>query len=248
MNRDGSGFASVAQARRDIQSPQWAPDNTGSIFFITIRRTKIGFSTPRQLKEVARPLAPDEPYGGGSYSVSRTALSFIADAPIIPATSRLHQRACAFSPLSQELLTAESSRPRRGEFGTNLQRTSAKFMAGLFSRPVRSFQEISLSGIHGRPFAITRPPSISEKQVGFHGYCAYTKPRGSTSYGEIANSFISYPGDDLTISTRRRRRRRQGYIDTNISMSRRSGRGVLTAWTIEQPPVPRSRALYRHQL
>src|SRR5260370_1670155 len=77
MNRDGSGSRSVtAQLDRALQSPQWAPDNTGIYFLYNDQGdTKIGFSTPdgnfkKLADHVVSCTIPSRP---ASFSASHTA-------------------------------------------------------------------------------------------------------------------------------------------------------------------------------
>ncbi len=76
MNRDGSGARSVTdKLDRDIQSPRWAPDNSGVYFLYDDQGdTKIGFSTPDgSFKKIAdHAVSGNSASGGGFFSLSRT--------------------------------------------------------------------------------------------------------------------------------------------------------------------------------
>src|SRR5579859_6908289 len=78
MNRDGSGSHSISvKLDRDIQGPQWAPDNSGVYFQYNDQGdTKIGFCSPDgNCKKIADHVASaTSAYGGGSFSIGRTGL------------------------------------------------------------------------------------------------------------------------------------------------------------------------------
>ena len=78
MNRDGTGSHSLSdKLDRDIQGPQWAPDNSGVFFqYADQGDTKIGFcSSDGICKKIADHVASTTSAGGGgSFSVARTGL------------------------------------------------------------------------------------------------------------------------------------------------------------------------------
>src|SRR5260370_929568 len=79
MNRDGSGSRSLSdKLDRDVQDPQWAPDNTGVYFrYDDQGDTKIGFYSvvDGAFKKIADHLASTTGAGGsGTFSLSRTGM------------------------------------------------------------------------------------------------------------------------------------------------------------------------------
>src|SRR5438067_2655828 len=78
VNRDGTGSHSLSDnLDRDIQGPEWAPDNSGVFFqYADQGDTKIGFcSTDGNCKKIADHVASTtSAYGGGSFSIARTGL------------------------------------------------------------------------------------------------------------------------------------------------------------------------------
>src|SRR6266436_5987628 len=76
MNRDGSGSRSLSdKLDRDIQSPEWAPDNSGIYFLYNDQGdTKIGLSSPDgNFKKIAdHVVSGTGASSGGSFSVSHT--------------------------------------------------------------------------------------------------------------------------------------------------------------------------------
>ena len=248
MNRDGSGSRSVSdKLDRDVQSPQWAPDNSGVYFLYNENGdTKIGFASPDgKIKEkvTEHVVSGLSAYGGGSYSVSRTgALAFTFGRPDNPGDIAVYNNGAVrvLTAVNQELLQQkppgrveeiwyESSKDKRKIQGWIIQPPGFD--------PAKKYPLII--EIHGGPFGDYGDRFDFEKQVwASMGYVVlYTNPRGSTSYGEEFANLIhhAYPGDDFDdLNSGVDAVVAKGYIDTNnLFVTGGSGGGVLTAWTIE---------------
>jgi dipeptidyl aminopeptidase/acylaminoacyl peptidase len=256
MNRDGSGSHSIAdKLDRDIQSPQWAPDNSGIYFQYNDQGdTKIGFSTPDgNYKKIADHVASaTSAYGGGSYSVSRTgAVAFTFGRPDNPGDIAVSNNGAVrvLTAVNQELL--QQKVPGRVEEISYESSKDKRKMQGWIVQPPGfdpSKKYPLILEIHGGPFGDYGDRFDFEKQVwASMGYVVlYTNPRGSTSYGEeFANSIHhAYPGDDFDdLNSGVDAVVAKGYIDTNnLFVTGGSGGGVLTAWTIEHTPRFRAAA------
>jgi dipeptidyl aminopeptidase/acylaminoacyl peptidase len=247
MNRDGSASHSISdKLDRDIQSPEWAPDNSGIYFLYNDQGdTKIGFSSPDgTFKKIAEHVASGTgASGGGSFSISRTgSIAFTygrTDNPGDIAISTMGAMKVLTS-LNQELLQQkvpghveeiwyESSKDKRKIQGWIIQPPGFD--------PSKKYPLIL--EIHGGPFSNYGDRFDFEKQVwASMGYVVlYTNPRGSTSYGEEFANLIhhAYPGDDFDdLNSGVDAVVAKGYIDTNnLFVTGGSGGGVLAAWTIE---------------
>jgi dipeptidyl aminopeptidase/acylaminoacyl peptidase len=247
MNRDGSASHSISdKLDRDIQSPQWAPDNSGIYFLYNDQGdTKIGFASPDgAIKKIAdHVVSGTSAYGGGSFSVSRTgSIAFTYGRTDNPGDIAISTSGAmkVLTSLNQELLqqkvpghveeiSYESSKDKRKIQGWIVQPPGFD--------PSKKYPLIL--EIHGGPFGDYGDRFDFEKQVwAAMGYVVlYTNPRGSTSYGEEFANLIhhAYPGDDFDdLNSGVDAVIAKGYIDTNnLFVTGGSGGGVLTAWTIE---------------
>jgi len=247
MNRDGSASHSVSdKLDRDIQSPEWAPDNSGIYFLYNDQGdTKIGFSSPDgNFKKIAdHVVSGTSAYGGGSFSISRTgSIAFTYGRPDNPGdiaisiSGAMRVLTAVNSELLQqkvpghvEEISYESSKDKRKIQGWIIQPPTFD--------PSKKYPLIL--EIHGGPFGDYGDRFDFEKQVwAAMGYVVlYTNPRGSTSYGEEFANLIhhAYPGDDFDdLNSGVDAVVAKGYIDTNnLFVTGGSGGGVLTAWTIE---------------
>jgi acylaminoacyl-peptidase len=247
MNRDGSGAHSVTdKLDRDIQSPRWAPDNSGIYFLYDDQGdTKIGFTTPDgNFKKIAdHAVSSNSASGGGYFSVSRTGtVAFTYGRPDNPGDIAVSTSGAmrVLTAINQELLQQkppcrveeiwyESSKDKRKIQGWIIQPPNFD--------PAKKYPLIL--EIHGGPFGDYGDRFDFEKQVwAALGYVVlYTNPRGSTSYGEEFANLIhhAYPGDDFDdLNSGVDAVVAKGYIDTNnLFVTGGSGGGVLTAWTIE---------------
>jgi acylaminoacyl-peptidase len=247
MNRDGSGSHSVTdKLDRDIQSPRWAPDNSGIYFLYDDQGdTKIGFSTTDgNFKKIAdHAVTSNSASGGGFFSVSRTGtVAFTYGRPDNPGDIAVSTNGAmrVLTSINQELLQQkppgrveemwyESSKDKRKIQGWIIQPPNFD--------PAKKYPLIL--EIHGGPFGDYGDRFDFEKQVwAALGYVVlYTNPRGSTSYGEEFANLIhhAYPGDDFDdLNSGVDALVAKGYIDTNnLFVTGGSGGGVLTAWTIE---------------
>jgi dipeptidyl aminopeptidase/acylaminoacyl peptidase len=247
MNRDGSASHSISdKLDRDIQSPEWAPDNSGIYFLYNDQGdTKIGFSSPDStFKKIAEHVASGTgASGGGSFSISRTgSIAFTYGRTDNPGDIAISTMGAikVLTSLNQELLQQkvpghveeiwyESSKDKRKIQGWIIQPPGFD--------PSKKYPLIL--EIHGGPFSNYGDRFDFEKQVwASMGYVVlYTNPRGSTSYGEEFANLIhhAYPGDDFDdLNSGVDAVVAKGYIDTNnLFVTGGSGGGVLTAWTIE---------------
>jgi len=247
MNRDGSGSRSLSdKLDRDIQSPEWAPDNSGVyVQYDDQGDTKIGFCTPDgNCKKIADHVASSTSAGGeGSFSVSRTGvIAYTYGLPDVPGDIALNDRGAmkVLTSVNQELFAQkklghveeiwyESSKDKRKIQGWIMQPPDFD--------PAKKYPLILQ--IHGGPFSDYGDRFDFEKQVwAAMGYVVlYTNPRGSTSYGEEFANLIhhAYPGDDFyDMDSGVDAVIAKGYIDANnLFVTGGSGGGVLTCWTIE---------------
>jgi len=248
MNRDGTGSHSISdKLDRDIQAPQWAPDNTGVYFqYDDQGDTKIGFcSTEGVCKKTADFVtSTTSSYGfGGSFSLAHTGLIAMtygrADEPGDIAI--LDKGAMkVLTSLNQELF-AQKKPGHVEEIWYESSKDKRKIEGWIVHPP--DFDATKkyplILEIHGGPFADYGPRFDLEKQVWASlGYVVlYTNPRGSTSYGEEFANLIhhAYPGDDFDdLNSGVDAVVAKGYIDTNnLFVTGGSGGGVLTCWTIE---------------
>jgi dipeptidyl aminopeptidase/acylaminoacyl peptidase len=247
MNRDGTGSHSISdKLDRDIESPEWAPDNSGLYFLYDDQGdTKIGFLSPDgNLKKISDHVASTlAAGGGGSFSVSRTGLLAFTygrtDFPGDIAISNVGGMKVLTS-LNQELL--EQKKPGHvEEISYESSKDNRKIQGWIIQPP--DFDPAKkyplMLQIHGGPFADYGDRFDFEKQVwASMGYVVlYTNPRGSTSYGEEFANLIhhAYPGDDFyDLNSGVDAVIAKGYIDTNnLFVTGGSGGGVLTCWVIE---------------
>jgi dipeptidyl aminopeptidase/acylaminoacyl peptidase len=247
MNRDGTGSHSISdKLDRNIESPEWAPDNSGLYFLYDDQGdTKIGFLSPDgNLKKISDHVASTlAAGGGGSFSVSRTGLLAFTygrtDFPGDIAISNVGGMKVLTS-LNQELL--EQKKPGHvEEISYESSKDNRKVQGWIIQPP--DFDPAKkyplMLQIHGGPFADYGDRFDFEKQVwASMGYVVlYTNPRGSTSYGEEFANLIhhAYPGDDFyDLNSGVDAVIAKGYIDTNnLFVTGGSGGGVLTCWVIE---------------
>ncbi len=247
MNRDGSGSHSISdKLDRDIQSPQWAPDNSGIYFLYNDQGdTKIGLSSPDgNFKKIAdHVVSGTGASSGGSFSVSHTGtIAFTygrTDNPddIAVSTSGAMK---VLTSLNQELLQQKVP-GRVQEIWYESSKDKRKIQGWIIQPPGfdPSKKYPLILEIHGGPFSDYGDRFDFEKQVwAAMGYVVlYTNPRGSTSYGEEFANLIhhAYPGDDFDdLNSGVDAVVARGYIDSNnLFVTGGSGGGVLTAWTIE---------------
>ena len=247
MNRDGSGSRSISEKLdRDIQSPQWAPDNSGIYFLYNDQGdTKIGFSSPDgNFKKIAdHVVSGTGASSGGSFSVSRTGtIAFTYGRTDNPGDIAISASGAmkVLTSLNQELLQQKVP-GRVEEIWYESSKDKRKIQGWIIQPPGfdPSKKYPLILEIHGGPFSDYGDRFDFEKQVwAAMGYVVlYTNPRGSTSYGEEFANLIhhAYPGDDFDdLNSGVDAVVAKGYIDTNnLFVTGGSGGGVLTAWTIE---------------
>jgi dipeptidyl aminopeptidase/acylaminoacyl peptidase len=247
MNRDGSGSHSVTdKLDRDIQSPQFAPDNSGVYFLYNDQGdTKLGFASPDgATKKLADHVtSATSAYGGGSFSVARNgSIAFTYGRPDNPGDIAVFTNAGmrVLTSVNQELL--QQKVPGRVEEIRYPSSKDKREIQGWIIQPPGfdpSKKYPLILEIHGGPFGDYGDRFDFEKQVwAAMGYVVlYTNPRGSTSYGEEFANLIhhAYPGDDFyDMNSGVDAVVAKGYIDTNnLYVTGGSGGGVLTCWTIE---------------
>lgn len=247
MNRDGSNSHSLSdKLDRDVQDPQWAPDNSGVFFrYDDQGDSKIGFySVEGVLKKIADHVASTTNAGGsGTFSPSHAGLIALTygrtDNPGDIAISNMGALKVLTS-LNQELLAQEKP-GHVEEFSFESSKDNRKIQGWIVHPP--DFDPTKkyplVLEIHGGPFADYGDRFDFEKQVlASKGYVVlYINPRGSTSYGEDFANLIhhAYPGDDFyDLNSGVDAVIAKGYVDTNnLFVTGGSGGGVLTCWTIE---------------
>ena len=247
MSRDGTNPHSLSdKLDRDVQDPQWAPDNSGVFFrYDDQGDSKIGFyPVEGVLKKIADHLASTTGAGGsGTFSLSHTGLIALTygrtDNPGDIAISNMGALKVLTS-LNQELLAQEKP-GHVEEFSFESSKDNRKIQGWIVHPP--DFDPTKkyplVLEIHGGPFADYGDRFDFEKQVlASRGYVVlYINPRGSTSYGEDFANLIhhAYPGDDFyDLNSGVDAVIAKGYIDTNnLFVTGGSGGGVLTCWTIE---------------
>lgn len=247
MNRDGSGSHSLSdKLDRDIQSPQWAADNSGVyVQYNDQGDTKIGFCTPDgNCKKIADHVAGStSAYGGGSFSVSRTGvIAYTYGVPDVPGDVAVNDRGAmkVLTSVNQELF-AQKKPGHVEEIWYDSSKDKRKIQGWIVQPPDfdPSKKYPLILEIHGGPFGDYGDRFDFEKQIwASMGYVVlYTNPRGSTSYGEEFANLIhhAYPGDDFyDMDSGVDAVIAKGYIDTNnLFVTGGSGGGVLTCWTIE---------------
>ena len=247
MNRDGSGSHSLSDTRdRDIQDPQWAPDNSGVFFrYDDQGDSKIGFySVDGVFKKTADHLASGLGAGSsGAFSLSHTGMIALTygrpDNPGDIAISNMGAMKVLTS-LNQELFAQEKP-GHVEEISFESSKDNRKIQGWIVHPPDfdPSKKYPLVLQIHGGPFSDYGDRFDFEMQVyAAKGYVVlYTNPRGSTSYGEEFANLIhhAYPGDDFyDLNSGVDAVIAKGYIDTNnLFVTGGSGGGVLTCWTIE---------------
>jgi acylaminoacyl-peptidase len=247
MNRDGTNPHSLSdKLDRDVQDPQWAPDNSGVYFHYDDQGdSKIGFSSvDGTFKKIADHLASTTGAGGsGTFSLARTGMIALTygrpDNPGDVAISNMGAMKVLTS-LNQELL-AQNKPGHVEEISFESSKDNHKIQGWIVHPP--DFDPAKkyplVLEIHGGPFADYGDRFDFEKQVlASRGYVVlYVNPRGSTSYGEEFANLIhhAYPGDDFyDLNSGVDAVIAKGYIDTNnLFVTGGSGGGVLTCWTIE---------------
>src|SRR6267154_157096 len=247
MSRDGTNPHSLSdKLDRDVQDPQWAPDNSGVFFrYDDQGDSKIGFyPVEGVVKKIADHLASTTGAGGsGTFSLSHTGLIALTygrtDNPGDIAISNMGALKVLTS-LNQELLAQEKP-GHVEEFSFESSKDNRKIQGWIVHPP--DFDPTKkyplVLEIHGGPFADYGDRFDFEKQVlASRGYVVlYINPRGSTSYGEDFANLIhhAYPGDDFyDLNSGVDAVVAKGYIDTNnLFVTGGSGGGVLTCWTIE---------------
>jgi acylaminoacyl-peptidase len=247
MNRDGSGSRSLSdKLDRDIQSPQWAADNSGVyVQYNDQGDTKIGFCTPDgNCKKIADHVAGSlSAYGGGYFSVSRAGvIAYTHGVPDVPGDVAVNDRGAMkiLTSVNQELFTQKKP-GHVEEIWYDSSKDKRKIQGWIVHPP--DFDPAKkyplILEIHGGPFGDYGDRFDFEKQVwASMGYVVlYTNPRGSTSYGEEFANLIhhAYPGDDFyDMDSGVDAVIAKGYIDpNNLFVTGGSGGGVLTCWTIE---------------
>jgi dipeptidyl aminopeptidase/acylaminoacyl peptidase len=247
MNRDGSGSRSLSdKLDRDIQSPEWAPDNSGVyVQYDDQGDTKIGFYTPDgNFKKIADHVASSTSAGGeGSFSVSRTGvIAYTYGLTDVPGDIALNDRGAmkVLTSVNQELF-AQKKLGHVEEIWYESSKDKRKIQGWIMLPP--DFDPAKkyplILQIHGGPFSDYGDRFDFEKQVwAAMGYVVlYTNPRGSTSYGEEFANLIhhAYPGDDFyDMDSGVDAVIAKSYIDANnLFVTGGSGGGVLTCWTIE---------------
>ncbi|HWT87767.1 MAG TPA: prolyl oligopeptidase family serine peptidase, partial [Candidatus Angelobacter sp.] len=194
MNRDGSNSHSLSdKLDRDVQDPQWAPDNSGVFFrYDDQGDSKIGFyPVEGVVKKIADHLASTTGAGGsGTFSLSHTGLIALTygrtDNPGDIAISNMGALKVLTS-LNQELLAQEKP-GHVEEFSFESSKDNRKIQGWIVHPP--DFDPTKkyplVLEIHGGPFADYGDRFDFEKQVlASRGYVVlYINPRGSTSYGE----------------------------------------------------------------
>lgn len=247
MNRNGTGSHSISdKLDRDIQSPEWAPDNSGVYFLYNDQGdTKIGFLSPDgAFKKITDHVASGTSAGGGgSFSLSHSGvLAFTYGRTDIPGDVAVNNMGAmkVLTSLNQELL--DQKKPGHVEEIHYKSSKDARDIEGWIIQPPdfdANKKYPLILEIHGGPFGDYGDRFDFEKQVwaGMGYVVLYTNPRGSTSYGEEFANLIhhAYPGDDFyDLNSGVDAVIAKGYIDTNnLFVSGGSGGGVLTAWTIE---------------
>src|SRR5438094_6583035 len=248
MNRDGTNSHSLSdKLDRDIQDPQWAPDNSGVYFrYDDQGDSKLGFYPVAGgvSKKIAEHLASTLGAGGsGTFSLSGTGVIALTygrpDNPGDIAISNMGAMKVLTS-LNQELLT-QNKPGHVEEISFESSKDNRKIQGWIVHPPDfdPSKKYPLVLEIHGSPFADYGYRFDFENQVwASMGYVVlYTNPRGSTSYGEEFANLIhhAYPGDDFDdLNSGVDAVIAKGYIDTNnLYVTGGSGGGVLTAWTIE---------------
>jgi len=247
MNRDGTNSHSLSdKLDRDVQDPQWAPDNSGVFFrYDDQGDSKIGFyPVDGAFKKIADHLASTTGAGGsGTFSVSHAGtIAFTygrTDNPGDIAISNMGAMKVLTS-LNQELL-AQNKPGHVEEISFESSKDNRKIQGWIVHPP--DFDPTKkyplVLEIHGGPFADYGDRFDFEKQVlASRGYVVlYVNPRGSTSYGEDFANLIhhAYPGDDFyDLNSGVDAVIAKGYVDTNsLFVTGGSGGGVLTCWTIE---------------
>ena len=247
MNRNGTNSHSISDKLDwDIQSPEWAPDNSGVYFLYNDQGdTKIGFLSPDgAFKKISDHVASaTSAYGGGSFSVSHSGvLAFTYGRTDIPGDVAVNSMGAmkVLTSLNQELL--DQKKPGHVEEIHYKSSKDGRDIEGWIVQPPdfdANKKYPLILEIHGGPFGDYGDRFDFEKQVwaGMGYVVLYTNPRGSTSYGEEFANLIhhAYPGDDFAdLNSGVDAVIAKGYIDTNnLFVTGGSGGGVLTAWTIE---------------
>src|SRR5258707_4126937 len=246
MNRDGSASHSVSDKRdRDIQSPEWAPENPGIKSLSNYQGdTKIGFSSPDgNFKKIAdHVVSGTSAYGGGSFSVSRTgSIAFTYGRPDNPGDIAISTSGAmrVLTAVNTELLQQKVP-GHVEEISYDSAKDKRKIQGWIIQPPTfdPSKKYPLILEIHGGPFGDYGDRFDFEKQVwAAMGYVVlYTNPRGSTSYGEEFANLIhhAYPGDDFDdLNSGVDAVVAKGYIDTNnLFVTGGRGSGLPTCWVI----------------
>ena len=248
MNIDGSKKREIkTNLDRSISSLRWAPDGKGVYFKSDNHGNgKIGYtSLSGKTKKIADNLGGTSigrPYGGGSYSMSKTGkIVYALSTPYHPADIGIFD-------------------------GRKVQRITNLNFDLLSNRDLGTVEDIwYTSSVDGRKIQgwIAKPPEFDKNKkypliVENHGgpisnygdrfspeillYSAsdyvvfYPNPRGSTSYGEEFGNLLyrNYPGEDFQdVMDGVDKLLQLGYIDkNNLFVTGGSAGGIMTAWII----------------
>src|SRR5260370_37084514 len=173
MNRDGSNAHSLSdKLDRDIQGPQWAPDNSGVFFrYDEHGDSKVGFySVDGAFKNIADHLASTLGAGGsGTFSLARTGMIALTyGRPDNPGDIAIFNNGAmkVLTSLNQELLAQEKR--RHVEVSTFESSKDNRKIQGWIGHPPDfdpSKKYPLVLEIHGGPFADYGDRFDFEKQV-----------------------------------------------------------------------------------
>ena len=248
MNSDGSGKKVIKTSLdRKISSLSWSADGKGLYYkYDNHGNGKIGYVTlSGKFKKIADNLGGTtigRPYGGGSYSMSRT------DNIVYTMTTPYHPADIAYfdGKKSNRLTKLNNDLLSNRDLGTINEiwyksSVDGRRIQGWIARPPGfnpSKKYPLIVENHGGPISNYgdrfSPEILLYTAAGYVVF--YPNPRGSTSYGEEFGNLLyrNYPGDDYhDVMDGVDRLLELGYIDkNNLFVTGGSAGGIMTAWIV----------------
>jgi acylaminoacyl-peptidase len=249
MNRDGSEPRLLSGPfDRDVQSPQWAADNSG-VYFLSADLGDNGLyfiTLDGNLHRVTSHVGSGtSAYGGGTaFSVATNGTFAVTyTRPNLPgdiAVGDAHGSSVKVVTNVNEGLLSGRTLGSVEEFWYESSKDHRKIQGWILKPPAfdASKKYPLILEIHGGPFANYGDRFDLEKQLmAARGYVVlYTNPRGSTSYGQEFGNLIhhAYPGDEFyDLNSGVDAMLTKGYIDPErLYVTGGSGGGVLTCWMV----------------
>ena len=250
MDLDGSNVREIdANFDRSIADIQWHPDGQ-SVFaqyedsgMDAVSRFYLGGRSQRLIGDVGG-TSIGRPYGGGSFSVSKTGaleFAYTKGSPDRPAEVAYlsAEGTKVLTDLNGDILPyLDMAKVEEFTVASSVDGREIEAWVALPPDFVADGSFPMIMEIHGGPFAMYGPLFASEIQrFAAEGYVTvYVNPRGSTGYGEDFAQLIdqAYPGDDYNdlMDVVDDLVARQYVSEDRLFVTGGSGGGILTAWIV----------------